>query len=231
MIAQIKENPVIGHRGFFLSVEGIDGAGKTTVVKKIGTELTKQGYAVQIVREPGGTLISEQIRSILLDPDNRNLVAPAEALLYVAARAQLVEEVIRSSLSTNKLLICDRYIDSTLAYQGGGRGLDLAWLQTLNQLATGGLEPDLTLLLDLEPLEGYQRRNARFKPNELPKDRLEEESEAFYQRVREAYLALARKEPKRIKVLNASKSQPEVEEKAWSLVREALAWHEGKRTI
>lgn len=209
-------------QGTLISIEGVDGAGKSTIAVQLEHKLIKAGYRVQMVREPGGTSVSEKIRELLLDPLNQEMVPRTEAMLYAAARIQLIVQVLESCLKDGMVVICDRYTDSTLAYQGGGRGIDQDWLRTLNRLAAQELVPDLTLLLDVEPILGRKRRWEKYNDRKLVVDRLEAESDAFYQRVRETYLKLAKEEPKRIKVINAGKSRLEVEAEAWSLVREAL---------
>ena len=208
--------------GRLISIEGVDGAGKSTVAAQLAQKLREAGFPLQMVREPGGTRVSEKIREVLLDPLNQEMTPRAEAMLYAAARLQLINQVIAPSLAAGMVVICDRYTDSTLAYQGGGRGLEPAWLRCLNQLATQGLVPDLTLLLDVEPSLGRERRWEKNRKQKMELDRLEAESESFYTRVRETYLALAQAEPERIKVLNAGKSQSEVAAEAWRLVREVL---------
>ncbi|MGI6649573.1 MAG: dTMP kinase [Bacillota bacterium] len=209
-------------RGLLISIEGIDGAGKSTIAGQLERKFIAEGYPVQLVREPGGTIISERIRELLLDPGNQQIAAKTEALLYAAARAQLVAEVIQPNLEAGQLVICDRYTDSTLAYQGGGRGIDLEWLRDLNRLATGGVQPEVTLLLDLDPQIGRNRRSTRQGSGRPGEDRLEAESEAFYHRVRETYLQVAREEPQRLRVVDASKPLPEVVEEAWEILAQSL---------
>jgi len=203
-------------RGLFISFEGPDGAGKTTQVACLARALEAAGRRVVCVREPGGTPLGEDIRAILLDGIYG--VAPvAEMFLYLAARAQLVAQEIRPALERGYTVVSDRYLDSTVAYQGFGRGLDLASLEAANRLATGGLVPDLTILLDLPvevALERAQKGRAR--------DRLEGEALSFHRRVREGYLWLARQHPGRIRVVDARGSVAEVFEAVWRTVREAL---------
>lgn len=183
------------NKGLFISLEGIDGSGKTTVQAGLLQHFSK--YPSLAIREPGGTLISEKIREILLDEKNLEITARTEAFLYAAARSQLVEEIIRPALAQGKVVIADRYLDSTIAYQGYGRGLDLEFLTTLNRLCCGNLSPDLTLLLDIDPAASQGR-----KKKDVP-DRLEKEGIVFQRRVREGYLKIAREEPERIKLLDA----------------------------
>jgi dTMP kinase len=201
-------------RGVFISLEGIDGSGKTCVKDIILRQLA--GWEVLNIREPGGTATSEKIRAILLDCQNEGIKPLTEAFLYAAARAQLVEEVIRPALAAGKVIIADRFLDSTIAYQGYGRGLERQMLTELNRLCTSGLKPDLTLLLDVDPEEGLRRRGG-----ELP-DRLEKEGLDFQRRVREGYLQIARAEPERMRVINAGRSLSEVAGEAVMIVRERL---------
>ncbi|ACV61063.1 thymidylate kinase [Desulfofarcimen acetoxidans DSM 771] len=186
-------------RGVFIVFEGIDGSGKTTQINILYKNLLQHNRIknqpagseyVLLTREPGGTATSELIRNILLNPANDKLCARTEALLYAAARAQHVEERIRPALSSGKIVICDRFIDSSLAYQGYGRGQDLSFLHNLNQLAAGGLKPDLTILLDLPVGAALKRLNNR-QVSGIEKDRLESEAVSFYERVREGYLKIA----------------------------------------
>ena len=165
-------------------------------------------YYLLIVREPGGTEISEKIRGMLLDIRNDGMMAGTEAFLYAAARNQLVEELIRPALAAGKIVIADRYMDSTIAYQGYGRGLNIKFLQELNILCTAGVKPDLTLLLDIDPREGQRRRQ-----KDIP-DRLEKEGIDFQSRIRSGYLQIQQQEPERIKLLNAASSIQELYEEA-----------------
>lgn len=182
-------------KGIFISFEGIDGCGKSSLIESLLSYLNK--YKIVSLREPGGTNISEKIREMLLDVKNEAMVSRTEAFLYAAARSQVVEEVICPALAEGAIVLADRYLDSTLAYQGYGRGLDIQFLKELNRLCTGGLIPDLTLLLDLNP-EASRKR----KKKDIP-DRLEKEGISFQNKVRAGYLDLARHSPGRIKVLDA----------------------------
>lgn len=194
------------HPGFFITFEGGEGAGKTTQFRAVLAHLRASGREPVETREPGGTLVGIQIRQVLLDPQNTRLDPTTELLLYEASRAQLVREVIRPALEAGRLVICDRFADSTLAYQGYGRGLDPDLILRLNQVATGGLQPDLTFLLDLEPVIGLQRACARPRGPSRSGDRLERETLAFHHAVRQGYLALAAVEPQRFVVLDATRS-------------------------
>ncbi len=203
--------------GLFVTFEGGEGSGKSTQVTRLAAHLKSSGLAPLVTREPGGTPLAERIRELLLDP----ALAPGaltEALLMEAARAELVSAAIRPALAAGRVVLCDRYGDSTLAYQGAGRGLDAALLTAWNQTATGGLVPDLTLLFDVSPELGLQRRGAAAgTPN-----RLDLESEAFHRRVRERYLELARNEPGRFVVLDAAQSPDALEAQVWATVASRL---------
>ncbi len=203
-------------RGAFISLEGIDGSGKTTLKESL-LALMAKNYQVIGIREPGGTVISEKIRDMLLDVRNDGIIGKTEALLYAAARSQLVEEIIRPALIQGQIIIADRYMDSTIAYQGYGRGLDIEFLDELNRLCTAGLKPDLTLLLDIDPEAGQSRRN-----QDIP-DRLEREGLEFQARIRVGYLKLWEKDPQRIKVLDASQTAEQLVREAMSMIEAALS--------
>ncbi len=199
--------------GLFVTFEGGEGTGKSTQIARLAGRLRERGIEPVITREPGGTPLAEGIRALLLDA----ALSPgslAEAFLMEAARAELVEHVIRPALAAGRVVLCDRYDDSTLAYQGAGRGLDGAMLRQWNRAATGGLKPDLTLLFDLDPAMGLERRaGAAGKPN-----RLDREPGEFHTRVRTGYLDLAHAEPGRFVTLDASLAPDALEAK----VREAV---------
>lgn len=192
----------------FISFEGPDGSGKTTQAHLLGEWLRQQGYEVVLTREPGGTAIGEQIRQVLHDRRNMEMDARTEILLYSASRAQLVAQCIRPALEAGHIVITDRYADSTLAYQGYGRGLDLEILRAITAFATGGVQPDLTFYLDLAPEEGLQRR--RSGGGEW--NRLDAETLAFHHRVRAGYLELARSDPERWVLIDATHPVEEVQE-------------------
>ncbi len=191
-------------RGAFISFEGCDGSGKSTQAAQLARTLEALGFPVLLTREPGGTAISEKIRQILLDPENAALSETAELLLYEASRAQLVNEVLRPSLEAGTWVICDRYADSTYAYQAAGRGLDAGLVQRANDLGTCGLEPDLTLLLDIDPAVALGRATKGGA------DRMEAEGLAFQRKIRAGYLELARKKPERIRWVDAAGSEEAV---------------------
>ena len=203
--------------GCFVTFEGGEGSGKTTQLERLAQRLRARGLDPLVTREPGGTPLGEGIRTLLLDPQRRP--APmTEALLMEAARAELVAGVIRPALAAGRVVLCDRYDDSTLAYQGGGRGLDADLLRALNRAATGGLRPDLTLLFDLDPAAGLARR-ARAEGSV---NRLDREPEAFHSRVRARYLELAAAEPARFAVLDGALPPDRLEERVWAALERRL---------
>jgi len=185
-------------KGIFITFEGIDASGKTTQARKAVRYLREKGFDVLFLREPGGEPVSERIRKILLKSQS-SVTPTTELMLYLASRSQLVEKKIIPALKSKKLVICDRFFDSTLAYQGFGRALDRKWIKDLNRKSTFGVKPDLTLLIDV-PLEVYLKR-AKLKKN---KDRLEKEDLAFYRRIRRGYLEIAKQDKKRVKVIDGS---------------------------
>ncbi len=189
----------MAQRGLFITFEGTDGSGKTIQIQRLSADLIRAGHAVCVTREPGGTPISEQIREMVLNPNHREIASTTELLLYAAARAQNVSEVIRPALEAVKIVISSRFTDATVGYQGYGRGLDLEMIRYLNRIATSGLAPDLTLLLDLPVEIGLQRA----QQSRGTMDRLELEDIEFHQRVRQGYLAIAGQEPDRVKIIDA----------------------------
>jgi dTMP kinase len=192
-------------RGRLITIEGLDGAGKTTLARELERALTARGVAVSLLREPGGVGVSERVRELVKDPGLR-IGARAEALLYAAARAQLVEEAVEPLLDSGRWVLLDRFVDSSLAYQGGGRGLGIDQVRGINDFGTGGLTPDRTLLLDVDPGIGRSRSRARAEPV----DRLEAEQDEFFERIRAAYLRLADLEPERIRKLDAAVEPPQL---------------------
>ncbi len=182
----------------FITFEGIDGSGKSTQIKMLSTWLDERGIPNIIVREPGGTSVSEKVRDILLDRKNLNLSSSSESLLFLSARAQLVNEVINPAIEDGKYIICDRYIDSTIAYQGFGRGLDVALLKELNHFAINGLYPQLTFLLHISVEESITRRSGESD------DRMESSGNGFLSSVSNGYLEILQQE-KRIEKIDASK--------------------------
>jgi dTMP kinase len=197
----------------FITFEGSEGTGKTSQLASLVAYLRGEGYAVLTPREPGGTVIGEQVRPILFDHGNENMDSRTEVLLFQASRAQLVTEVIRPALEAGQIVLCDRYADSTLAYQGYGRQLDLAQLGALIDFATGGLKPDLTVLLDVPVEVGLKRRE-----KEGNRNRLDVLDLAFYRRVRQGYLEMARREPGRWALIDADRPFGAVQESIRSVV-------------
>lgn len=191
-------------RGVFITLEGADGCGKTTQAAFVAAELEARGREVVRLREPGGTAISEKVRALLLDPANAEMVPECELLLYEASRAQLTRQVIEPALARGAVVLCDRYYDSTFAYQAGGRALDDALVRRANALGSCGVSPDRTLVLDLDPAVAYARATAGGA------DRMEAEGLAFQKRVRAAYLRLAAEEPERVRVVDALGEKDEV---------------------
>jgi len=186
-------------RGRLITIEGLDGAGKSTLAAALARELTARGQLVHLLREPGGVDVSERIRALVKDPSLT--VSPrTETLLYAAARAQLVQELLDPLLAGGELVLLDRFVDSSLAYQGAGRALGVEQVRAINRFATGGLEPDRTLLLRIAPADGRARQHDRA----LAPDRLERESEGFFARIAAAYDDLARDDPGRIRTIDAS---------------------------
>ena len=191
----------------FITFEGIEGSGKTTQIKLLAQQLRQRGYQVLQTREPGGCQLADQIRGILLHPDNAAMVSRAELLLYAAARAQHVEEIVQPALAAGKIVLCDRFTDATLAYQGDGRGLDRGLISQLNKLAAGDCRPDLTLLFDLPVTIGLGRALQRESDQQDSSEgRFERETLEFHQRIRDGYLALASAEPERFRILAANQA-------------------------
>jgi dTMP kinase len=207
----------------FITFEGPEGSGKSTQIQRIGTWFREQGRNCVITKEPGGTPISDRIRAILLDSAATGMDAMTELLLYAASRRQHVVEVILPALQRHEAVFCDRYTDATLAYQGYGRRLDLERLQTLNQWATDGVKPDLTLLFDLDEEAGLARAHARNAGMEVDEGRFELEDLRFHRRVREGYLALAKAEPARFATIDASGSIEEVFTRTVEALRQRAA--------
>lgn len=200
-------------KGFFISLEGGEGAGKSTQLERIVEWLSGHGKTVVEAREPGGTVVSEQIRQVLLDTRNAGLNATAELLLMFAARSQLVQEVILPALADGKVVVCDRFADASYAYQGGGRQLGAETVATVERLVLKDLQPDLTLLFDIPVETGMQRVSGRGDA-----DRFEVESIRFFERVRNAYLERAVAHPQRFRVIDASQDQQRV----WQQVKAVL---------
>lgn len=195
---------------FFLTVEGPEGSGKSTQLRRLDAYFRERGHESVVTKEPGGTPIGDRVRGILLDPAAVAMDPTTELLLYAASRRQNVTEVIAPALARGAIVLCDRYTDATLAYQGYGRLLDLDRLQMLNAWATGGVMPDLTLLYDIDEATGLERASARNAEMTIDESRLDSEDLRFHRRVREGYLALAVAEPERFVVIDAAATIDEV---------------------
>ena len=195
-------------KGFFISFEGIEGTGKSTQARLLAEYLREKGQRVIQTMEPGGTRISLKIRELLLSPDNREMDHVTELLLYNAARVQHIKEIIGPALERGEIVITDRFSDSTVAYQGHARGLDLKLIDSLDVIATKKLRPDITILLDIDVNTGLERNKALNK-----RDRLELEDISFHERVRQGFIQIAAREPERIKVVDCSESLERVHQK------------------
>jgi dTMP kinase len=207
-------------KGLFITFEGTEGSGKTTQIAALAERLRALGHIVRVLREPGGTPIGEEIRHTLKHSDaNQNMTPETELLLMNASRAQLVREVIRPALAAGEIVLCDRFYDSTVAYQGYGRGLDLKMVHRIIDVAVGKTKPTLTLLLMVPIAVSEARRRGR----ESRRDRIEEEGRAFFQRVEAGYEAIAAAEPKRIHRIDARKPVAKVSAEIWKAVEAALA--------
>ncbi len=210
-------------RGAFITFEGIEGSGKSTQIALLHDHLLKQGRAVTLTREPGGTPIGDQIRKVLLDPANKGLDPTAELLLYAASRAQHLREVILPALAEGRIVLCDRFSDATLSYQGYGRGLSIPTIRDLDRIVTAGLRPDLTVLLDIDARTGLGRARGRNAAQGLHGEaRFENEDIAFHARVRKGYLSLAEEEPRRIRIVNAARTPDEVQQEVRQIVLAVL---------
>ena len=190
-------------KGKFITIEGPDGAGKTTQVRKISDYLKSKGFNVLVTREPGGTALGEKLREVLLTSEGESPVPEAEALIYAASRAQLVKKVIEPALDDGFIILCDRFVDSSLAYQGWARGLGIEKLADINGWFLKGVWPDLTIVLDIDPAQSLKRISGK-------KDRLESEALEFHRKVREGFLKLSEIYADRIKVVDASQSPHEI---------------------
>jgi dTMP kinase len=209
----------------FITFEGIEGCGKTTQIRLLAEALQQSGKEVLLTREPGGCPIADKIRAILLDADNSEMTPKAELLLYAAARAQHIDQVIRPALARGSVVLCDRFTDATVAYQGSGRGLDQELIATLNETATDGCRPDLTVLIDCPVETGLERALARIEAGSaadsthLREERFERESREFHQRVRSGYLSLAAASPERFIVIHGIKNIELIAADIFSAVR------------
>lgn len=207
----------------FITFEGVEGSGKTTQIQRLKRYIVRKGIPCKVTREPGGCPIGEKIRKILLDPDHQEMVPLSELLLYEAARAQHVKEVIEPLLKKGIVVLCDRFSDASLAYQGYGRRIDLGLVERLNQISSRDIRPDMTFLLDCPSRVGlkraFQRNRAMKKEKE---ERFERERIQFHHRVRRGYLSIARKEPHRVKVIDTRQGEEKVFQKIRKIVDELL---------
>ncbi|GAB4253925.1 MAG: dTMP kinase [Deferrisoma sp.] len=212
-------------RGVFLTFEGGEGTGKSTQARLLAERLSEAGWRVRLTREPGDTPLGRTLRKILLTPSGDPPCPLAELLLYAADRAEHVEKVVRPALEAGEIVICDRFADATEAYQGWGRGLDLGQVRALNRLAAGGLVPDRTVLLDLDPREGVAR-SLHGVSGPGAEIRFEQEKPEFHDRVRRGYLAIAAREPGRVRVVDAGGTPEDVAARVWAAVADLF---QGKR--
>ncbi len=204
--------------GTFITFEGGEGSGKSTHIERLVARLRVAGRTILVAREPGGTEVGEQIRHVLqYSKQSTAMVPETELLLFCASRAQLVREIIQPALAAGQVVICDRFYDSTTVYQGIGRRIEPATVAAINRFAVGARVPDLTLIIDLDPRVGLERARGR----ELF-DRMENQSLEFYQRVRQGYLDLAKREPQRVKIVDGNQPVPEVEKQIWEHVQRVL---------
>ena len=207
MAVQFTMQIRVMHVGYFITFEGVEGCGKTTQIKLLADFLSARGTGTVLTREPGGCPIADKIRTILLDAENRALSPLAELMLYAAARAQHVTEVISPALDAGKIVLCDRFCDATVAYQSFGRGINRDVIDTLNLHACQGVSPDLTVLVDCDPSVGLERARRRIEATSGPREeRFELEALAFHQRVRDGYRQLAADQPDRFLIIDGSDS-------------------------
>jgi dTMP kinase len=205
-------------RGVFINFEGMDGCGKSTQMRRLATRLRAAGRQVVETAEPGGTSIGDRIRAILLDPENHNLSARAEMLLYFASRAQNVEQRILPALSAGHVVLSDRFTDSTMAYQGCGRGLGAENVRMLDRFSCQGVVPDLTVLIDIDLETSLARARARNVSEQQLQTRMDEQSIDFYRKVRAAYARMAAEEPARFRVIDGRARMDEIERRVWEAV-------------
>ena len=210
-------------RGKFITFEGPEGGGKSTHVRALAEQLRAEGKTVLVTREPGGTRLAELIRGLVREEVEDPPVTRCEVLLFIAARAQVVSEVIRPALARGEWVICDRFADSTFAYQGYGRGIDVGLLKNFNDFATEGLVPDLTILLDVPPETSKARLAERQAATATSADRIEQAGDMFHRRLRDGFLELAKAEPDRFVVIDSSGPREEVSDRVWTAVRNLQA--------
>lgn len=194
--------------GLFVTFEGLEGAGKSTQAKLLADRLTTEGYPVTLVREPGGTKVGEALRNILADPEFDDMTPLTEVFMFAASRSQLVEQLIRPKLGEGTIVICDRFYDATLAYQGYGRGVHPTQIREISDICSWGVRPDLTFLIDVEPAHGLARVRTRSVETLTKMDRFEQLDMGFYERVREGYMEIAHEDAFRFRVLDGS-GEPE----------------------
>jgi dTMP kinase len=210
-------------KGKFITLEGIEGSGKSTQIVLLANYLKSLSIRMVLTREPGGTPIGDQVRKVLLDPANTALDPKAELLLYAASRAQHLKEVILPHLEVGEIVLCDRFADATLAYQGYGRALDIDLIRTLDRIVCSGLRPDVTILLDIDAAVGVARARGRNNSRGLEREaRFENEAIAFHERVRQGYLALARQEPDRVRIVEASRPVDDIQAEIRKIVGDTL---------
>jgi dTMP kinase len=207
----------------FITFEGVEGSGKTTQIQRLKKYLDRKGIPCKVTREPGGCPISEKVRKILLNPDHREMVPTSELLLYEAARAQHIKEAIKPFLKKGGVILSDRFSDATLAYQGYGRRMDLKWIESLNRISSQGIRPNVTFLLDCPSQVGLKRAIRRNRTlRQEREERFEKEKIQFHRRVRKGYLAIAKKEPYRVKVIDTREGEDKVFEKIRKIVDDLL---------
>lgn len=198
-------------KGVFITFEGPDGAGKTTQIKKLAAVLQEKGYDVVVTREPGGTSISDQIRKVLLSPDNREMVDQAEVLLYAASRAQHVHELIMPALASNKIVLCDRFIDASMAYQAHGLGVDEEMVRSINRFASSGLAPHRTYLFDVPVEVGLARLSRRQSATSSAElDRIEQKASDYHRKVREGFIRIAEHNRERVLLIDANRPEEDI---------------------
>jgi dTMP kinase len=203
----------------FVTFEGLDGAGKSTQIRKLKSRMQEAGLEVVFTHEPGGTSVGDKIRSLLLNPED-TMSPETEAFLYAASRAELVRNVIRPALERNEIVLCDRFVDASVAYQGAGLGVGIEQVHTINQYATGGLQPDLTFLFDIPvPVSQDRVQNAR---RQTKPDRIEQRDSEYFKRVRAEFLRIAKQDPERVIVLDAQLPPNVLEEGIWATVSKCL---------
>lgn len=200
----------------FITFEGLDGAGKSTQIARLKARIAARGETVVVTREPGGTKIGDELRALLLDPAQTALGPRTEALLYAASRAQLLHQVIEPALAAGQWVICDRYVDASIAYQGAALGLGEDAVQAINDFATRGRQPDLTFLLDVT-VDTSRTRVFQHRVGQNP-DRIEQRSVDYFEKVRNAFLEIARRAPERVQVLDAGRAVDELEQEIWAIV-------------